>query len=180
MIFIELPLSSNTTNDNPSHSSDLFNGLLDSEQADISENFLSSFIADLLVNNDATDGHVSEEIPSKIFNKIFSCRYLIVFFLFLITDENVIRVQNNLSISIQNSNICPNSVELTEVENTELDRLDFSVDVKPTQKDIYKSDRYNQKNKNKINGHIARVQGIKTGKPAKSSVLPKIRVRNVS
>jgi competence protein ComGF len=87
--------------------------------------------------------------------------------------------QNNLSVPIENVNTCQGLAELNEVQTVESNRLYFSLDVKPKQKAIYKSDRFNQKDKTKTNGHITRIQGIKTGKPAKSSVLPRIHVSDV-
>ncbi len=83
----------------------------------------------------------------------------------IITAGNHVPVQNNLSMLIQNSSTCRDLARLNQAQNTELDRLDFSHDVKPVQKGIFKSNRF-----------ISRVQGIKTGKPAKSSVLPRTRV----
>jgi hypothetical protein len=58
----------------------------------------------------------------------------------------------------------------------ESDRLRFSHDVKPVQKPVYMSDQFNQRDGDKINGLVAYIQGVKTVQPAKSSVLPKIRV----
>jgi hypothetical protein len=94
----------------------------------------------------------------------------------IITAGNHVPVQNNLSMLIQNSSTCRDLARLNQAQNTELDRLDFSHDVKPVQKGIFKSNRFNRRNKKKFNGYISRVQGIKTGKPAKSSVLPRTRV----
>ena len=66
-----------------------------------------------------------------------------------------------------------------EIQITESNRLYFSLDVKPDQKDIYKSDQINQKTETKNNGYVARIQGIKTPAQKMSSVWPKLRVSNI-
>jgi hypothetical protein len=55
------------------------------------------------------------------------------------------------------------------------ERLSFSLDVKPNQRDIYRSDEFNIRGK-KPNGRIARVQGIKKENKKMVQVLPRLRV----
>jgi hypothetical protein len=83
--------------------------------------------------------------------------------------------RNNLSNSIH----CQPSIELSETQDTKSNRLYFSLDVKPEQKKIYKSDQFNQKEEAKSNGYVAHIQGIKTAAQRMSSVWPKVRVSNV-
>jgi len=80
--------------------------------------------------------------------------------------------RNHSIISIQ----CQPSIELNETQNINSNRLYFSLDVKPEQRNIYKSDRFNQKEETKINGYVARIQGIKTSAQRMASVWPTIRV----
>ncbi|CAF0875568.1 unnamed protein product [Adineta steineri] len=54
-------------------------------------------------------------------------------------------------------------------------RLFFSLDVKPTQRDMYKSDQFNSSSE-KANGRISRVQGIKDESAKMRQVLPKLRI----
>jgi hypothetical protein len=61
------------------------------------------------------------------------------------------------------------------LKQNESNRLFFSLDVRPTQRDIYKSDQFNVR-KQKSNGRIARVQGIKTAEQKMLQVLPRLRV----
>lgn len=89
---------------------------------------------------------------------------------------NTVPPENNHLILSQNSNDRRATIECNNTRKKELKRLEFSLDVKPRQKPIYKSDRFNKRDKKKTNGHITSIQGIKTGKPANSSVLPLISV----
>jgi hypothetical protein len=88
--------------------------------------------------------------------------------------------QNNSLDFIRNSNTSQASIEINQIPNIESNRLAFSLDVKPEQKDTYKSDRINQYDDKKTNGYVARVQGIKTSAPKRSSVLPKVRVSDTN
>jgi hypothetical protein len=67
--------------------------------------------------------------------------------------------------------------KLPEVQH-QSQRLRFSLDVKPNQRDIYKSDQFNVR-KEKTNGRIARVQGQKKDSEKMLQVLPKLQV-NIS
>jgi hypothetical protein len=79
----------------------------------------------------------------------------------------------------QNKYLSQPSIELSKTSKIKSNRLYFSVDVKPEQKDIYKSDQYSQNKKTQTNGYVARVQGIKPHQQDKSSVWPKVRVSDV-
>ena len=81
-------------------------------------------------------------------------------------------LQNNAAIGteIQLSNAS------IETQSVNLIRPYFSLDVKPTQKNIYKSDQFNQRRATKTNGYIRRIQGIKNSVSQSSSVWPRVRV----
>lgn len=64
---------------------------------------------------------------------------------------------------------------LTTPENLSNTRLRFSLDVKSSQRDIYKSDQFNIR-KDTTNGRIARIQGVKTPKQKMLQILPRLRV----
>jgi hypothetical protein len=64
---------------------------------------------------------------------------------------------------------------LTMPENLSNARLRFSLDVKSSQRDIYKSDQFNIR-KDTTNGRIARTQGVKTPKQKMLQILPRLRV----
>lgn len=64
------------------------------------------------------------------------------------------------------------SIELVEKPS----RSYFSLDVKPEQKDIHKSDQFNQRDQSKTNGYVARVQGVKKPEQQRVSVWPKVHV----
>jgi len=88
-------------------------------------------------------------------------------------------LQNNSLDKMRNKYLSQPSIERNEISTIKSNRLTFSVDVKPEQKDIYKSDQYNQKKKTQTNGYVAHVQGIKQHQQDRSSVWPKVRVSDV-
>jgi hypothetical protein len=73
------------------------------------------------------------------------------------------------------STIIPQSIDLQETSNSSSKRLTFLLDVKSTQRDIYKSDQFSVRT-GKSNGRIARIQGVKRDDQKMLQVLPKLRV----
>ena len=69
----------------------------------------------------------------------------------------------------------PQSVGLQGEPNISCNRLSFSLDVKPNQRDVYRSDQFSVRSEN-TNGRIAHVQGLKTPKQKMLQVLPRLRV----
>jgi hypothetical protein len=78
-------------------------------------------------------------------------------------------------------NVSPIIVQTPNVQSSsnEVDRLHFTLDVNPIQKGKYRSDKFNQRNPNKTNGYVCRIQGSKVDKKAKASVLPRIHVSHL-
>lgn len=62
------------------------------------------------------------------------------------------------------------------IQNLLTNRLHFTLDVNPHQKNIYKSDEFSIRSQ-KTNGRIACIQGVKQKHEKMLQVLPKIRVR---
>jgi hypothetical protein len=87
--------------------------------------------------------------------------------------------QNNSSTLNPDFNMPQISIGTNQTQNIESTRLQFSLDVKPEQKDAYRSDQINQKDDTKTNGYIPRVQGIKNPGEKMSSVWPKVRVSEI-
>ncbi|CAF1928303.1 unnamed protein product [Rotaria magnacalcarata] len=76
----------------------------------------------------------------------------------------------NCSQSLNELNVSPNQPKQC---------LHFSLDLQRESRGKYKSDQYNQKQTAKSNGYISRIQGIKTNRPAKSSVLPRLWIPTI-
>jgi len=68
--------------------------------------------------------------------------------------------------------LIPHSIEPQRADNN---RLFFSLDVKPNQRDVYRSDQFSIRT-GKSTGRIAHVQGRKTSEQKMLQVLPRLRV----
>ena len=68
-------------------------------------------------------------------------------------------------------------IEFTSTTTSSLsDRLFFSLDVNPVQKNVYRTDQF-RVDPNRSPGQISRVQGIKDESRKMLRVLPRVRVR---
>lgn len=99
----------------------------------------------------------------------------------LSTNEDIsqdLSIDNNgkdlFSISISLSYNTLDQLFKVSTKDSDL-RLHFSLDVKSNQRDIYRSDQFSIR-KEKANGRIARIQGIKSSEQKMLQVLPKLRV----
>ncbi|CAF4148469.1 unnamed protein product [Rotaria sordida] len=190
----DLPIYNNTTNDNDCHKKDLSNALLSKESVDIngllgttstnnnnnnnlnSDELLNAYpnenrsdsnflLNDLISNNDPCSPDLSDALLFE--RQSDQNSFINNDSLEPIAIGDSMPLQNNTSYSIQSS---------TQL-NKECICLYFSRDVKPEQKDIYKSDKFNQKEETKPNGYITRIQGIKTSAQKMLSVWPTIRTK---
>ncbi|CAF4040392.1 unnamed protein product [Rotaria sordida] len=73
----------------------------------------------------------------------------------------------------------PSSIEHQQRHNILSNRLYFSLDVKPVQRNIYKSDEFSMRSE-KLNGRIVRIQGIKADKQKMCQVLPRLRISSTA
>jgi hypothetical protein len=93
--------------------------------------------------------------------------------------ENSLSTNDDISQDLSTVNegitIIPQSIKLRETKNVST-RLAFSLDVKPNQRDIYKTDQFSIRTQ-KANGRIARIQGIKRDDQKMLQVLPRLRVK---
>ncbi|UJR14563.1 hypothetical protein I4U23_001559 [Adineta vaga] len=85
-------------------------------------------------------------------------------------------LEGDVSYDLQNTNSHQQSVQLLEDSNRISARIYFTHDVKPEQKNIYSSDKFNQKEQSKTNGSITCIQGIKNDSEAKRSIQPKLDI----
>ncbi|CAF3313157.1 unnamed protein product [Rotaria socialis] len=96
-----------------------------------------------------------------------------------ITVGRAVPSQQDCSLLTSSLNCSQSLNELNVSPNQQSQRLHFSLDLKRESRRRYKSDQYNQKQAAKSNGYISRIQGIKTNRPAKSSVLPRLRIPKI-
>ncbi|CAF1176210.1 unnamed protein product [Rotaria sp. Silwood1] len=192
-----LPIHNNIINNNDCQEQDLLNALLTKESIDTNTLLDTTYTNDNNINNDESLNTYPNEniIDSNFSSNDLNDSHVTDFFNALLSesqsDQNIfirndslepievgdsIPLQNNSLYSIQHLNKFQNSIQPNEQLNIEYNRLYFSLDVKPEQKDIYKSDKFNQKEETKPNGYITRIQGIKTAEQKMCSVWPKIRI----
>ncbi|CAF3839790.1 unnamed protein product, partial [Rotaria sp. Silwood1] len=85
-------------------------------------------------------------------------------------NEDLSQMTGDLSLTTT-----PAVIQHSQIHNLLSNRLYFSLDVKPFQRNIYKSDEFSIR-ADKTNGRIARIQGIKTNKEKMRQILPRIRI----
>ncbi|CAF0743590.1 unnamed protein product [Adineta ricciae] len=83
--------------------------------------------------------------------------------------------QDSGALNLRKRTSKPNLKSISTVESSPSDRLFFSLDVKPIQKNIYRTDQF-RVDPNRSHGQISRVQGIKEENQKMLRVLPRVRI----
>ncbi|CAF1176228.1 unnamed protein product [Rotaria sp. Silwood1] len=112
------------------------------------------------INSIATGDDVSQDNNEDLSQMTGALSYIVFF------------VVDLLGLSLTTT---PAVIQHSQIHNLLSNRLYFSLDVKPFQRNIYKSDEFSIR-ADKTNGRIARIQGIKTNKEKMRQILPRIRI----
>ena len=92
--------------------------------------------------------------------------------------DNNYSTDDEESISEKTENRHP-TINFPLSDQDQTSRVYFSLDVKPEQKPIYKSDQFNQKDRTKTNGYVTCIQGIKSDQQKRSSIRPRVHIPDI-